>query len=104
MHHIIYIVYETYDADSRRQVHKLILQLMNDCAENGWMEYWTYGALMDQASAARDLTNNTIARINTEVKDVIDPTGILEPGRNGVWPTRSDKSVWKQMADRSLVE
>ncbi|KFY00183.1 hypothetical protein O988_03479 [Pseudogymnoascus sp. VKM F-3808] len=104
MHHIIYIVYETYDADSRRKVHKLILQLMNDCAENGWMEYWTYGALMDQASAARDLTNNTIARINTEIKDVIDPMGILEPGRNGVWPTRSDKSVWKQMADRSLAE
>ncbi|OBT64156.1 hypothetical protein VE03_06250 [Pseudogymnoascus sp. 23342-1-I1] len=104
MHYILYIVYERYDSDSRRRVHKLIRTLMGDCAENGWTEYWTYGALMDQIAATRDTPDNAMAKINSAIKDAVDPAGIMEPGRNSIWPTRSDKSVWKRMADRSLVE
>lgn len=103
MHYVLYVVYESYDSDSCRRVHKLIRTLMDDCGENGWSEYWTYGALMDQITATRDDPEDTMAKINTVIRDAIDPTGIMEPGRNGVWPTRSDKSVWKRMADRSLM-
>lgn len=104
MHYVLYIMYDRYDSGFRGRVHKLIRTLMDVCVENGWTEYWTYGALMDQIAATRDVPDDALAKINTQIKDAIDPAGIMEPGRNGVWPTRSDKSVWKRMADRSSVE
>ncbi|KFY79800.1 hypothetical protein V499_01233 [Pseudogymnoascus sp. VKM F-103] len=104
MHYTVYIAYERHDSDSCRRLHKLILTLVDDCEKNGWTEYWTYGALMDQIAAIRDVQDDALAKINTAIKDAVDPAGIMEPGRNGVWPTRSDRSVWKRMADRSLVE
>ncbi|KFZ12882.1 hypothetical protein V501_03991 [Pseudogymnoascus sp. VKM F-4519 (FW-2642)] len=104
MHYTVYIAYEPHDSNSCRRLHKLIRTLVDDCEKNGWREYWTYGALMDQIAATRDAPDDALAKINTAIKDAVDPAGIMEPGRNGVWPTRSDKSVWKRMADRSLVE
>lgn len=104
MHYVVYIVYERHDSDSYRRLHKLIRTLVDDCEKNGWTEYWSYGALMDQIAATRDVPDDALAKINAAIKDAVDPAGIMEPGRNGVWPTRSDKSVWKRMADRSLVE
>lgn len=104
MHYVLYILYDRYDSSFRGRVHKLVRTLMDVCVENGWTEYWTYEALMDQIAATRDVPDDALAKINTQIKDAIDPAGIMEPGRNGVWPTRSDKSVWKRMADRSLVE
>ncbi|OBT89054.1 hypothetical protein VE02_02013 [Pseudogymnoascus sp. 03VT05] len=104
MHYIIFIIYKRHNSDSCRRLHKLIHTLVDDCEKNGWREYWTYGALMDQIAATRDVPDDALANINRAIKDAVDPAGIMEPGRNGVWPMRSDQSVWKRMADRSLVE
>ncbi|KFZ09831.1 hypothetical protein V502_08441 [Pseudogymnoascus sp. VKM F-4520 (FW-2644)] len=104
MHYVLYIMYDRYESGFRGRVHKLVRTMMDVCVENGWTEYRTYGALMDQIAATRDVPDDALAKINKQIKDAIDPAGIMEPGRNGVWPTRSDKSVWKRMADRSLVE
>ncbi|OBT74153.1 hypothetical protein VF21_06252 [Pseudogymnoascus sp. 05NY08] len=104
MHYIVFIIYKRHDSDSCQRLHKLIHTLVDDCEKNGWREYWTYGALMDQIAATRDVPDDALANINRAIKDAVDPAGIMEPGRNGVWPMRSDQSVWKRMADRSLVE
>ena len=86
-------VCKLYDADSRRRVHKLIHTVMDDCAGNVWTEYWTCRALIDQTAAMRNTSNDALTKINIGIKDAVDPAGIMEPGRNGVWPTRNDKSV-----------
>lgn len=62
MHYVLYIMYERYDdADSSQRVHKLIRTLMSDCAENGWAEYCTYGALMDQIAAKPEDPDDAMA-------------------------------------------
>lgn len=63
MHNILYIVYESYDPDSRRSVHKLIRTLMDYCEKNGWTEYMTHGALMDQIIASQNILGGNLVKI-----------------------------------------
>lgn len=51
MHHIVCIVFDRKDAASKRRAHTLIRTLIADAAAEGWGEYRTHLALMDQIAA-----------------------------------------------------
>lgn len=90
MHHIVCLVFDRDDPDSCRRAHWLISTLIDDAAQRGWGEYRTHLALMDQIAATYNFNDNAQMRLNTKIKDAMDPKGILAPGKNGIWPKSYD--------------
>ena len=43
---------------------------------------------MDDVAATYDFNNSSLQRLNEKVKDLLDPNGILAPGKQGIWPAR----------------
>lgn len=94
MHHIVCLVFDRKDPDSCRRAHWVITTLIDDAAERGWGEYRTHLALMDQVAETYNFNNNAQMKLNTAIKNALDPKGILAPGKNGIWPKSYDKGVW----------
>lgn len=86
MHHIVCIIFDRKDPDSRRRAHWLISTLIGDAAKKGWGEYRTHIAMMDQIAQTYSFNDNAQMKLNEKIKECLDPKGILAPGKNGVWP------------------
>jgi FAD/FMN-containing dehydrogenase len=95
MHHIVCLVFDREDEDQKRRAHGLIRELVRVCAENGWGEYRTHIALMDQIAETYSWNDNAQMRLNEKIKNALDPKGILAPGKNGVWPKNYDREAWR---------
>jgi len=93
--HIVCIVFDRTDAESKRKAHWLIKTLIDDCAAYGWGEYRTHLALMDQIAGTYNWNNNILMRFNETIKNTLDPKGIIAPGKNGVWPSTYPRSMYK---------
>lgn len=57
----------------------------------------THLAIMDDVVSTYSFNNNINLRLNEQIKDALDPKGILAPGKNGIWPKayRADIACWK---------
>ncbi|KIX00414.1 uncharacterized protein Z518_10553 [Rhinocladiella mackenziei CBS 650.93] len=95
MHHIVCIVFNRKDREQRRRAHQLISTLVDDAAKQGWGEYRTHLALMDQIAGTYNFNDNAQMKLNEKIKNALDPRGILAPGKNGIWPKSYDKEAWK---------
>ncbi|TGO32977.1 hypothetical protein BHYA_0275g00030 [Botrytis hyacinthi] len=95
MHHVVCLVFDCEDEDQKRRAHKLIRELIQICADNGWGEYRTHIALMDQIAETYGWNDNAQMKLNEKIKNALDPKGILAPGKNGVWPASYDCSAWR---------
>jgi FAD/FMN-containing dehydrogenase len=94
MHHIVCLVFDRKDPDSKRRAHQLIRMLIDDAAKEGWGEYRTHLALMDQIANTYNFNDNAQMKLNETIKNALDPKGILAPGKNGIWPKSYDKKAW----------
>lgn len=99
MHHIVCIVFDRKDAASKRRAHTLIRTLIADAAAEGWGEYRTHLALMDQIAATYGFNDHAQMKLNETIKNALDPKGILAPGKNGIWPRGYDREAWKVPED-----
>ena len=61
-------------------------------AENGWGEYRTHVAFMDDVADAYSYNEHVLRRFNETLKDAVDPNGILSPGKSGIWPKHLRKN------------
>jgi FAD/FMN-containing dehydrogenase len=93
--HIVCITFDKMNEESKRRAHWLIETLIKDCAEYGWGEYRTHLAVMDQVALTYDFNDNAQMKLNEQIKDALDPKGILAPGKNGVWPKNYNKKEWR---------
>lgn len=94
IHHIVCIVFDRRDEDSRRRAHSLIKILIEDAANEGWGEYRAHLALMDQIAETFNFNDNAQMKLNETIKNTLDPKGILAPGKNGIWPSNYKKEEW----------
>ena len=69
--------------------------MIKDCAEQGWGEYRTHLALMDQIAETYNWNGNSQMKLNERIKNALDPRGILSPGKNGIWPKTYDREAWR---------
>lgn len=95
MHHIVCIVFDRTNEEQKKKAHWLIKTLIDDCAKRGWGEYRTHLAVMDQIIDTYSFNNNIFRRFNEQIKNAVDPNGIIAPGKSGIWPKRFERSQWK---------
>lgn len=80
------ILYSKDDEEQKQRVRQLFEALIKDAHEQGYGEYRTHLSYMDDVAATYDFNHNALLKLNERVKDLLDPNGILAPGRNGIWP------------------
>lgn len=85
---IALITYDRDNAEMMDRVDKLFRHLVNDAREEGFGEYRTHLTYMDEVADCYDYNDHALRRLNEKLKDLIDPAGILAPGKQGVWPAR----------------
>jgi len=76
----------TRDADANRKTREIFRELVKVAADNGWGEYRTHTAFMDDCAVVYSFNNNALLRLQQTLKDAIDPKGIISAGRYGIWP------------------
>ncbi|OAP62015.1 hypothetical protein AYL99_04218 [Fonsecaea erecta] len=88
LHHIVCLTFDKSDPDCRRRAHRCIELLIDDAAAEGYGEYRTHLCYMDQIVSVYNWNNGASLKFNEQLKDSLDPNGILAPGKSGVWPKR----------------
>lgn len=72
---------------------KLFRTLIADAATDGYGEYRTHVRYMQAVTDTFDYNGSALRKLNETVKDVLDPNGILAPGKSGIWPKAGGKSL-----------
>ncbi len=82
------------DPDFNRVSLAMASDWIAESAAHGWGAYRVHNALMEDARAAYGFNDHALLRLTENIKDVLDPNGIMSPGKNGVWPKemRSEKA------------
>ncbi|WP_417562326.1 FAD-binding oxidoreductase [Microbacterium sp.] len=88
MHHISLLLYDTTDSAHRSEALNLVRTLIDEAAAVGYGEYRSHNILNDQIAATYSWNDNAQRRFNERIKDALDPNGILNPGKAGIWPAR----------------
>ncbi|KAI1343470.1 glycolate oxidase [Xylariaceae sp. FL0016] len=95
IHYITNIIFDRGDADMKMRAVRLMREMIASCAERGYGEYRTHLLFADQVAGTYNWGGNALMRFNETIKDVLDPNGILAPGRNGIWPKRFRGKGWE---------
>lgn len=68
------------------RVDPFLRALIGDARAQGLGEYRTHLDYMDAVADTYDFNRHALRRLNERVKDLLDPAGIVAPGKSGIWP------------------
>lgn len=88
MHHICLPLYDTTDARSRSETLSMTRELIAAGAAEGYGIYRAHNVLAEQVSDTYSFNGHIQRTFNERIKDALDPNGILNPGKAGIWPSR----------------
>ncbi len=88
MTNINQIMFNKDDPDMVSRVDKFFHALVEDATRERYGEYRAHIDYMDLIASTYDFNNNAQTRLNEQLKDALDPNGIIAPGKSGIWPAR----------------
>lgn len=80
------ILYNKDDPAMMARVDGMFRALVADASAQRYGEYRTHIDYMDLVADCYDFNDHALRRLNTRVKDALDPNGILAAGKSGIWP------------------
>ena len=76
------------DPAHNARTHAAMKKAVAVAAEHGWGDYRAAPIYQDDVAGTYSFNNHALRRFHEQLKDAIDPEGIIAPGRGGVWPRR----------------
>lgn len=76
------------DAEHNAVTHAAMKKCVAVAAEHGWGDYRAAPIYQDDVANTYSFNNHILRRFHEQLKDSIDPDGIIAPGRGGIWPRR----------------
>jgi len=74
------------DVEANKKMRAVYRRMIEAAAQNGWGDYRSSPDFQDDVMGAYSFNNHILRSFCEELKDKIDPNGILAPGRGGIWP------------------
>jgi 4-cresol dehydrogenase (hydroxylating) len=81
------LLFDRADQANLERTQALYRALSIDAARDGLGQYRAHIDFMDDAASQFDFNDGALCRLNKRIKDALDPSGILAPGKNGIWPS-----------------
>jgi 4-cresol dehydrogenase (hydroxylating) len=79
------------DPAHNERTHNAMKKVVAVAAEHGWGDYRAAPIYQDHVAGTYSFNNHALRRFHEQLKDAVDPEGIIAPGRGGVWPRRFRK-------------
>ena len=93
MHHILMLMFDRRDAAETKRAHECFARLIDEAAAEGYGEYRTNLAFMDQVARTYGANGGSLLKLQQRIKRALDPNGILAPGKNGIWPLAAKEGL-----------
>jgi 4-cresol dehydrogenase (hydroxylating) len=84
--HISPLIFDTNDEQQTRTAYDTYAKMVVELAQAGYPVYRTNIQHMDLVAEQFDFNDHAQLRLNEKLKDLLDPNGILSPGKQGIWP------------------
>lgn len=79
------VLYDAADPADLDRTFAMTADLIRKSAAMGYGEYRGHLDFMDAIAGQFDFNDNAARRLNAKLKQALDPVGILNPGRQGIW-------------------
>lgn len=83
------LFYNRDDAAMTERCRALFRSLAKELAGHGVGLYRSHLTFMDDAAAMQTWNGGAFGKLNRKLKHLLDPNGILAPGKQGIWPERT---------------
>jgi 4-cresol dehydrogenase (hydroxylating) len=80
------LFYNRDEAEMTDRCRRLFRSLCHELAGKGVALYRSHLTFMDDAAAMQTWGDGAFGKLNARLKDMLDPNGILAPGKQGIWP------------------
>lgn len=99
--HNMHTLSPTHDSKAPQRVQTLVRNLLKDTITHRWENFRTHSVLMDQiishsGNAESDFWQRAMI---TSAKDAVDSSGILAPGKHGIWPKKAFSGAWEAVIE-----
>jgi 4-cresol dehydrogenase (hydroxylating) len=83
------VSFDKNDPGEAEAVRNLFPALIRDAAAHGYAPYRSHVAFMDLIAEQYDFGDAALRRLTQTLKAAVDPSGVLSPGKQGIWPLTS---------------